>query len=82
MCCHFGAFYDCHLVVMLVSCWSSLVIVLSLCCHVVVILVHGLHWMIVHCLVIFLRMLVQVGHVVVIVVVIGLSLLVHLGAFG
>ena len=42
ICCHFGAFYDCHRVVILVACWSSLVSVLSLCCHVVVIVVH---WM-------------------------------------
>ena len=72
ICCHFGAFYDCHLVVMLVSCWSTLVIVLSVCCHVVCHCGALVALDDCHCVVIVLRMLVQVGHLVVIVVVIGL----------
>ena len=43
LCCHCGALDDCHVVVMLLSCWCILVIVLSFCWHAVVILVH---WMI------------------------------------
>ena len=72
ICCHFGEFYDCHLVVLLVSWWSSLVIVLSLCCHVLVIVGALVALDDCHCVVILLRMLVHVGHGVVIVVVIGL----------
>ena len=81
-CCHVGAswpFYchllsfwcilslawSCHVVVILVQFGHCVVIVLSLCCHL-----GALDDC--HCVVIVLRMLVHVGHVVVIVVVIGL----------
>ena len=62
LCCHFGALDDCHVVVMLLSFWSMLVLVvilLSFCCHF-----GALHAC--HVVGMLLRILVHVGHVLVI----------------